>query len=549
MAYTSGGITGTTPPKFQVAGVNVFLNFARVTRYEPDFKDVLNESSLNRARGFIGKNHHWVVEIAINLHKHPDPINKIGEILTHLHAANCQVWRHREGLPFRDSTGTNVDFFFADYTTTHLRTTDFKDLLTIVFRSVDVVDFTQSLGSGGTFARALSATLANAAYEDANTKLLKAIPDVANSGIRRVAGRFGGTGILIEGTDQNLLDTDIDNWTAAGVTIDDNTTEQPDPFDTFNAFRITHTSGQSITFTTGVAVSAVDAILSVYMKPRDRLGSDLTMFLVGSTAGGAPSFPVQVRMNSAASKKLNGFQRYELDFDQSVDPAMTGNWEVTLQWTASGGTYVFAPNLILSRRHPNGVILGGSNISRLAESLKLITRDLPIKEGQGTIFLHFKPNWALGTTSNAHYLFQVGDPNFNATIQIVFQAGNNTLQVSMISNSGAASTSLVDMTGEVTKGAWSSFGFVWDVEATLGTSGTQTGLSYVNGVFNLGLGLSPGRPLKSLNTALSLTEIGSDESTNQFDGVIDQVFISDRIMPASFFAKYDKQPLPAKLTF
>ena len=223
---------GNAAPKFQVSAVDVLLDHAIIEVDKTDEKTIVHESELNRARTVITKPEHHTFQVLIHLHDYVDPKTKFDEITAHQGSKVVRIWRHRDGVAFReDGTSNDADFHFISYQEINITTTGYADGLRLFFRSIDVIDHSHH-GDGYTFARALTSGSSNAWYKNANGFLVEA-DDIADS--RRLeAGKVNGTSIRLEDADTNQIDRPSDvahaSWLKNQIsTTTSNTNDTKDP--------------------------------------------------------------------------------------------------------------------------------------------------------------------------------------------------------------------------------------------------------------------------------------------------------------------------------
>lgn len=138
-------ITGTREPKFlDQSGNTVLLEYAKILEDAPSYRIIEQESVLTNYINDIHVGLHWIFQVRIHLFKHgPNTaITKYQELASYL-GSDVYLWRHKEGNAFQDSSGSNILFRVKEVTPAYLETGDFKDIITITFRSKDLVDISK----------------------------------------------------------------------------------------------------------------------------------------------------------------------------------------------------------------------------------------------------------------------------------------------------------------------------------------------------------------------------------------------------------------------
>lgn len=142
------GIFGLTFPRFQYlpdadpAVAVVSLTYGLIVRSEPMPEYVEQKSQIDSAREFIHRGTHWVVEIKYHLYKHttaPTPTERYTELVGYK-GKEVYLWLHNDGSPFYTASSyTKALFCLKEVLPGFLTTTDYKDVLTLVFESVDTI--------------------------------------------------------------------------------------------------------------------------------------------------------------------------------------------------------------------------------------------------------------------------------------------------------------------------------------------------------------------------------------------------------------------------
>lgn len=141
-------ITGTQSPKFIFdptgTPVEVVLNNVVILKDEPEEDILIHESIFTGHREIIIKGKYWVVELKKYLFKEEDVFDMY-ETLKQFEGVEVRYFRHADGDYLKDGNGNEIKMFVEDITEGHLKTTDYKDLLFLRFRSVGYVDLTQNI--------------------------------------------------------------------------------------------------------------------------------------------------------------------------------------------------------------------------------------------------------------------------------------------------------------------------------------------------------------------------------------------------------------------
>ena len=138
-------ITGVGIPKFiDQASNEVLLEYAKILEDAPSYRTIEQESVINNYINNIHLGVHWVFQVRIHLFKQgPNTaITKYAELISYL-GSEVYLWRHEKGNAFQDSSGANVLFRVQEVTPSYFETPDFKDIITIIFKSVRPIDLSK----------------------------------------------------------------------------------------------------------------------------------------------------------------------------------------------------------------------------------------------------------------------------------------------------------------------------------------------------------------------------------------------------------------------
>lgn len=148
-------IFGITAPKFVIdpynTNVDVLLDYVVIQKDKPEEDIVIHTSIFTGHRSFIIKGKYWIVEMKMNLYKYTAAIDSLTpqqkyKELKQYEGLEMRYYRHRGGDYLKDSTGAEVKMFLESITESYYKTSDYKDLLLLKFRSTKYVDLTQGLG-------------------------------------------------------------------------------------------------------------------------------------------------------------------------------------------------------------------------------------------------------------------------------------------------------------------------------------------------------------------------------------------------------------------
>lgn len=138
------GIFGTAAPKFVFDNggsgeATILLDYARITKDEPDPRVIRHESIVDGHRVYVEKGKYWLFEVELNLFKYSDPLGKYNNIKA-FEGEQVTLWRHRDGEQFKKAGGSDCLFRIMEVTAFAIENVQFRDRLLIKFESVDFVD-------------------------------------------------------------------------------------------------------------------------------------------------------------------------------------------------------------------------------------------------------------------------------------------------------------------------------------------------------------------------------------------------------------------------
>ena len=138
---------GVKSPKFKniLTGKEVIMQYVTIKENKPEVKYFDHESSIDCERDYrlkaVHKDHSW----NMNLYKYPDPVAKYNEIMANL-GQKVILWKHQDRNPYKTKTGADAVFLFYDFEEYYITTTDYKDGLTLIFKSMNPIDVTKAPG-------------------------------------------------------------------------------------------------------------------------------------------------------------------------------------------------------------------------------------------------------------------------------------------------------------------------------------------------------------------------------------------------------------------
>ena len=136
-------IFGIGTPKYVRESVTTTLNFCRRLKDQPEYNLRWHESEINQKVYFNKSPYHWIFSVLIHLYKYADPKAQLLLLQSHLHS-EVKLWRHSDGSPVSDNTGSTVMFGITEVTPIYLEQSDWTDGVIMKFRSVSPnVDLSQ----------------------------------------------------------------------------------------------------------------------------------------------------------------------------------------------------------------------------------------------------------------------------------------------------------------------------------------------------------------------------------------------------------------------
>lgn len=146
----NNSIFGAGAPKFvhDLGGENeatVLLDHWIQTNDGLDTKEKQIESELEASRDYIVLGDFLQIEGRVNLYAFGalTAIRSKFEEIYQFNNTDVVLYKHRDGQPFKDSSGNNV-LFRMHVTPKNLTTLDYRDILIINFRSLTAVDYSES---------------------------------------------------------------------------------------------------------------------------------------------------------------------------------------------------------------------------------------------------------------------------------------------------------------------------------------------------------------------------------------------------------------------
>lgn len=141
-------ITGQQAPKLIFNplsdNITILLNHIVVTKDEPEEDLVIHQSIFTGHREFVIKGKYWIYECKVHLYKYTTladsftPIEKY-QLLKDYEGQLFRFYRHREADYLKDVNGDEVQMVLQSITESYYKTTDYKDLLLLKFKSTKYV--------------------------------------------------------------------------------------------------------------------------------------------------------------------------------------------------------------------------------------------------------------------------------------------------------------------------------------------------------------------------------------------------------------------------
>ncbi len=377
----------------------------------------------------------------------------------------------------------------------------------------------------GTFTRTNVAS--SAWYLDEGTGLVT-LRDGANVP-RFPTGKYGA-GLQVDGARTNDADPDMDpassSWTATTLTVDDDTTETLAPDGTSTAHKLTSTGASGfITLDTGRTVTSNDYTFSIYMKANEATTVSVEMQIRG-TGGGTAQLLGPFNLTATGSDG-NGFTRYQLNYEDGVDSALTTNFEIRIRvptsghifyaWCPQGEVGLFASSPIVS-----------SATLRNTEKITFASANT-VNRDKGTISMWINPAWASTQDPAGKVFFNSGDSG-GATADwhmVFYHTVANGLQLEARIDNGASAAFSYSRAAALTAGTLHHIVGTWDATISNGHN------LYLDGV---SLGASSNSPYNISETGDSFaigSELDGDQPTFS---TIDEVLILKKVLSATEIA-------------
>lgn len=512
-------IFGNQAPKFQVSAVDVLLDYAVIEEDKPDDADLIHESDLDRIRNFIPRPRHHNFGALIHLHRYQDPEAKFNEIVAHLHAVTCKVWRHRDGQAFQNAASADADFVFESYDRFYLTTNSYPDGLRLKFKSLEPIDHSD-FGDNWLFNRELTGGSSNAWYLDPTSGLMVVAADTVLAR-RLVAGKYKGTAIVIEGAVTNVFTNRLSHadWVKVSLTAV-TTTETLDPAGGTNVDKLTATGANGIAQRATGVTSGNSVAHSYWLK--SSVGSiSCELRIVGSGAGSATK-PITVTSTWREYFQVVDTSAYSGTLTAGL--VVITNTEIIYSWHTPQfeDSAEFAATIV----NP----LATAAATRALEKFTILSANTKLTKLQGTISMWFKPYFDPTTHGTASVLLESGDSagaaadshirfyyNGSTPDRLTLEVRGDNVNIARISYTAGASPG-------ITQDTWHHIVATWDSTVSNG------GHIYVDGVE-----IASG----STNSAFNVSETGDTiaigsliDATLQAFGEYDELFIDDRVWSA-----------------
>lgn len=120
----------------------ITFTYGRIVRSEPTSEYIEHKDEISCVRELIPRGAHWAVEIEYNLWKHttsPTPLEWYNILTALIGAQDFALKLHDNGDTIKHSTGVAATFCLKSVTPSWVDTVLYRDVLTILFESVDTV--------------------------------------------------------------------------------------------------------------------------------------------------------------------------------------------------------------------------------------------------------------------------------------------------------------------------------------------------------------------------------------------------------------------------
>jgi hypothetical protein len=137
-------IFGTSSPKITSGATTINLDYAIVTKNEPDDQSFVLPDTYAGSDGHVARGYHWDFEVTINIFKEADPAAMYVSLIALL-GTKVHVFPHRDHSALSDALGNPVEFLFSELAPQYVTETFDYDALALKFKSLGFVDLSQSL--------------------------------------------------------------------------------------------------------------------------------------------------------------------------------------------------------------------------------------------------------------------------------------------------------------------------------------------------------------------------------------------------------------------
>ena len=138
-------ITGTQEPKFITqGGTTVLLEYCKYLIHEPEYRNLEQESIINNVIKYTQIGVHWIFQVQLHLYKYGanSAVTTYNNLIGYL-GSEVYLYPHKEGYAIKDTSGNDLLFHITEVTPSYLETADFKDVITLTFRSTKLVDMSE----------------------------------------------------------------------------------------------------------------------------------------------------------------------------------------------------------------------------------------------------------------------------------------------------------------------------------------------------------------------------------------------------------------------
>jgi hypothetical protein len=144
---------GSQAPKiiFDPAGENttILLDYVVVLKDEPEDEILIHQSKFNGHREIELLGKYWTYTCKIHINKYSFAVNGLTPMEKYLQLREAEgkvfrFYRHRDGDYLKDSAEAEVEMFLRSVSEGYYKTTDYKDLLILEFKSTKYVTLESS---------------------------------------------------------------------------------------------------------------------------------------------------------------------------------------------------------------------------------------------------------------------------------------------------------------------------------------------------------------------------------------------------------------------